>query len=290
MITANQYFRDVFGHKMYKASIALDVTCPNRDGSKGSGGCIFCSEGGSGEFSAKCKTTITEQIEEAIEQVRKKAGKDAGYIAYFQSFTSTYCAPEYLEKVLSEASLIEGIEAISVATRPDCLGPEIMEVLKRQAREKPLFVELGLQTSSDKTAELINRCYKTEEYVKAVAALKTIGANVITHIIFGLPGETKYMMMDTVRLSADAGSDGYKFTCLYILKNTPMETLYNENKVEILEMEEYFDIVEEAISILPQTAVIHRFTGDGPKKILIAPSWTKNKRQVINYINRRFGL
>ena len=165
-----------------------------------------------------------------------------------------------------------------------------MEVLKRQAREKPLFVELGLQTSSDKTAELINRCYKTEEYVKAVAALKSIGANVITHIIFGLPGETKDMMMDTVRLSADAGSDGYKFTCLYILKNTPMETLYNENKVEILEMEEYFDIVEEAISILPQTAVIHRFTGDGPKKILIAPSWTKNKKQVINYINRRFGL
>ncbi|MDO4421565.1 MAG: TIGR01212 family radical SAM protein [Eubacteriales bacterium] len=290
MITANQYFRDVFGHKMYKASIALDVTCPNRDGSKGSGGCIFCSEGGSGEFSAKCKTTITEQIEEAIEQVRKKAGKDAGYIAYFQSFTSTYCAPEYLEKVLSEASSIEGIEAISVATRPDCLGPEIMEVLKRQAREKPLFVELGLQTSSDKTAELFNRCYKTEEYVKAVAALKSIGANVITHIIFGLPGETKDMMMDTVRLSADAGSDGYKFTCIYILKNTPMETLYNENKVEILEMEEYFDIVEEAISILPQAAVIHRFTGDGPKKILIAPSWTMNKRQVINYINRRFGL
>lgn len=290
MITANQYFRDVFGHKMYKASISLDVTCPNRDGSKGSGGCIFCSEGGSGEFSAKCKTTITEQIEEAIEQVRKKAGKDAGYIAYFQSFTSTYCAPEYLEKFLSEASSIEGIEALSVATRPDCLGPEIMEVLKRQAREKPLFVELGLQTSSDKTAELINRCYKTEEYVKAVAALKSIGANVITHIIFGLPGETKDMMMDTVRLSADAGSDGYKFTCLYILKNTPMETLYNENKVEILEMEEYFDIVEEAISILPQAAVIHRFTGDGPKKILIAPSWTMNKRQVINYINRRFGL
>ena len=290
MITANQYFREVFGHKMYKASISLDVTCPNRDGSKGSGGCIFCSEGGSGEFSAKRKTTITEQIKEAIEQVREKAGKDAGYIAYFQSFTSTYCAPGYLEKALSEASSCDGIEAVSVATRPDCLGPEILEVLKRQAEKMPLFVELGLQTSSDKTAKLINRCYKTEEYTKAVAALKTIGANVITHIIFGLPGETKDMMMDTVRLSADAGSDGYKFTCLYILKNTPMEKLYNENKVEILEMEEYFDIVEEAIRILPETAVIHRFTGDGPKKILIAPSWTMNKRQVINYINRRFGL
>ena len=290
MITANQYFRETFGHKMYKASIALDVTCPNRDGSKGIGGCIFCSEGGSGEFASKCKGSIREQIENAIEQVREKAGKDAGYIAYFQSFTSTYCAPEYLEKALSEASSCEGIEAISVATRPDCLGPEILEVLKRQAEKKPLFVELGLQTSSDETAELINRCYKTEEYTKAVAELKSIGANVITHIIFGLPGETKDMMMDTVRLSAEAGSDGFKFTCLYILKNTPMEKLYNENKVEILEMEEYFDIVEEAIRLLPANAVIHRFTGDGPKKILIAPSWTMNKRQVINYINRRFGL
>ena len=290
MITANQYFRETFGHKMYKASIALDVTCPNRDGNKGYGGCIFCSEGGSGEFASKCKGSIKEQIENAIEQVREKAGKDAGYIAYFQSFTSTYCTPDYLEKVLAEASSCEGIEAVSVATRPDCLGTDILDVLKRQAKRLPLFVELGLQTSSDKTAEIINRCYKTEEYVQAVTALKSIGANVITHIIFGLPGETKDMMMDTVRLSADSGSDGFKFTCLYILDNTPMEKLYRENKVEILEMEEYFDIVEEAIRILPDTAVIHRFTGDGPKKILIAPEWTKNKRQVINYINRRFGL
>ena len=224
------------------------------------------------------------------EQVRKKAGKDAGYIAYFQSFTSTYCAPEYLEKVMSEASSIEGVEAISVATRPDCLGPEIMEVLKRQAREKTLFVELGLQTSSDATAEFINRCYKTEEYTEAVKALKEIGANVITHIIFGLPGETKDMMMDTVRTSVDAGSDGYKFTCLYVLENTYLEKLWRENQVEILEMEEYFDIVEEAVKLLPEDAVVHRFTGDGPKKILLAPEWTKNKRQVVNYINRRFGL
>ena len=172
MITANQYFRETFGHKMYKASIALDVTCPNRDGSKGIGGCIFCSEGGSGEFASKCKGSIREQIENAIEQVREKAGKDAGYIAYFQSFTSTYCTPDYLEKVLAEASSCDGIEAVSVATRPDCLGPDILDVLKRQAKRLPLFVELGLQTSSDKTAEIINRCYKTEEYIKAVEALK----------------------------------------------------------------------------------------------------------------------
>ena len=290
MITANKYFRDTFGHKIYKASIAIDVTCPNRDGSKGTGGCIFCSEGGSGEFAAGGGNSVTEQIKKAIEQVKEKAGKDAGYIAYFQSFTSTYCSAGYLENVLSEASSCEGIEAVSVATRPDCLGPEILEVLSRQAKKMPLFVELGLQTSSDATAEFINRCYKTEEYTEAVKALKEIGANVITHIIFGLPGETKDMMMDTVRTSVDAGSDGYKFTCLYVLENTVLEKLWRENKVEILEMEEYFDIVEEALRLLPEDAVIHRFTGDGPKKILIAPEWTKNKRQVVNYINRRFGL
>ena len=290
MITANRYFRDTFGHKMYKASIAVDVSCPNRDGCKGTGGCIFCSEGGSGEFAARGGNSVTEQIRKAIGQVKDKAGKDAGYIAYFQSFTSTYCSPDYLENILSEASSCEGIEAVSVSTRPDCLGPEILEVLERQAEKMPLFVELGLQTSSDETAECINRCYKTDEYLEAVKALKAIGANVITHIIFGLPGETKDMMMDTVRTCVNAGSDGYKFTCLYVLENTVLEKLWRENKVEILEMEEYFDIVEEAVKLLPEDAVVHRFTGDGPKKILLAPYWTKNKRQVVNYINRRFGL
>lgn len=289
MITANKHFRERFGHKMYKASISLNVTCPNRDGSKGTGGCIFCSEGGSGEFSAGCGN-VTSQIEEAIGQVRNKAGKDAGYIAYFQSFTSTYCSPEYLENVLNEASACDGIEAISIATRPDCLGPEMLELLADQAAKMPLYVELGLQTASDKTAEFINRCYKTDEYVRAVRALKSIGANVITHIIFGLPGETREMMMDTVRLAVDSGSDGYKFTCLYVLSDTPLEKLWNDKKVEILGMEEYFDIVEEAIRLLPPAAVVHRFTGDGPKRILLAPEWTKNKRQVVNYINRRFGL
>ena len=289
MITANRYFREVFGHKMYKASISLDVTCPNRDGNKGTGGCIFCSEGGSGEFSAS-GSSVMEQIQKAVSQVRAKAGDNAGYIAYFQSFTNTYCLPGYLEKALSEASSIEGIEALSIATRPDCLGPAIMEVLSRQAKKMPLFVELGLQTASDETAEFINRCYKTSEYVEAVKALKEIGANVITHIIFGLPGETRGMMMDTVKLAVDSGSDGYKFTCLYVLENTPLEKLYRDNKVEILGMEEYFDIVEEALGLLPENAVVHRFTGDGPKKILIAPEWTKNKRLVVNYINRRFGL
>ena len=289
MITANTYFRERFGHKMYKASISLDVTCPNRDGSKGAGGCIFCSEGGSGEFSS-CGEFVSEQISKAISQVRAKAGSDAGYIAYFQSFTSTYCSADYLAKVLAEASSCEGVEAVSVATRPDCLAPDILSVLENHAATMPLFVELGLQTSDDKTARFINRCYETSEYTAAVKALKAIGANVITHIIFGLPGEDKDMMMDTVRTAVQAGSDGYKFTCLYVLKNTPLEKMFLDNEVEILEMEEYFDIVEEAIKLLPANAVVHRFTGDGPKKLLVAPLWTANKRQVVNYINRRFGL
>ena len=289
MITANKYFRSRFGHKMYKASISLDVTCPNRDGNKGTGGCIFCSEGGSGEFAAT-GDTVTQQIRKAVDQVKDKAGNNAGYIAYFQSFTSTYCSPCYLKNALDEASACDGIEAVSIATRPDCLGPEIIDVLKEQAKKMPLFIELGLQTSSDETALLINRCYQTSEYDDAVNKLHGIGANVITHIIFGLPGETRDMMMDTVKHCVNSGSDGYKFTCLYVLENTRLEKLYSESKVEILGMEEYFDIVEEALKLLPEDAVVHRFTGDGPKKILIAPDWTKNKRQVINYINRRFGL
>ena len=274
---------------MYKASISLDLTCPNRDGSKGTGGCIFCSKGGSGEFSAS-GDSVKDQIERAVSQVRSKAGPDAGYIAYFQSFTGTYCSAGYLERVLDEASSCEGIEAISVATRPDCLGSDILAVLENLAAKIPLFVELGLQTSSDETAVLINRCYKTGEYISAVKVLKAIGANVITHIIFGLPGEDKDMMKDTVRTAVDAGSDGYKFTCLYVLKDTALEKMYLNKEVEILEMEEYFDIVEEAVKLLPDDAVVHRFTGDGPKSILLAPEWTKNKRQVVNYINRRFGL
>lgn len=289
MITANKYFRSRFGHKMYKASISLDVTCPNRDGNKGTGGCIFCSEGGSGEFAAT-GDTVTQQIRKAVDQVKDKAGNNAGYIAYFQSFTSTYCSPCYLKNALDEASACDGIEAVSIATRPDCLGPEIIDVLREQAKKMPLFIELGLQTSSDETALLINRCYQTSEYDDAVNKLHGIGANVITHIIFGLPGETRDMMMDTVKHCVNSGSDGYKFTCLYVLENTRLEKLYSESKVEILGMEEYFDIVEEALKLLPEDAVVHRFTGDGPKKILIAPDWTKNKRQVINYINRRFGL
>lgn len=287
MIFASDYYKQRFGHKMYKASISLDVTCPNRDGSKGRGGCIFCSAGGSGEFS-EAPGDVSSQIEAAIARVERKAGDDAGYIAYFQSFTNTYCAPEYLDGAISQAASHDRVEAVSIATRPDCLPEDILDVIRRHSAKIPVFVELGLQTASDRTAEVINRCYETAVYRKAVTDLHAAGANVITHVIFGLPGETEEDMLDTVRYAADCGTDGIKFTCLYVLKGTPLEKLWRAGKVEVLGQEEYFGIVGKALELLPEDTVVHRLTGDGPKSLLLAPMWTADKRQVVNYINRRF--
>ena len=287
MIFASDYYKQRFGHKMYKASISLDVTCPNRDGSKGRGGCIFCSAGGSGEFS-EAPGDVLSQIDAAIARVERKAGDDAGYIAYFQSFTNTYCAPEYLDGAISQAASHDRVEAVSIATRPDCLPEDILDVIRRHSAKIPVFVELGLQTASDRTAEAINRCYETAVYRKAVTDLHAAGANVITHVIIGLPGETEEDMLDTVRYAADCGTDGIKFTCLYVLKGTPLEELWRAGKVEVLGQEEYFGIVGKALELLPEDTVVHRLTGDGPKSLLLAPMWTADKRQVVNYINRRF--
>ena len=289
MLTANEHFKAVFGHKMYKASISFANTCPNRDGKKGVGGCIFCSEGGSGEFASCAEKSITKQIDDAIAMVSKKAGPDAGYIAYFQSFTNTYCSPKELAAALYEAVSHPKIQALSIATRPDCLPGPVIDVLAERAQKIPVYVELGLQTSSDKTAKLINRCYETREYDEAVKRLKAVNVNVITHVIFGLPEETEEQMLETVRHCVSAGTDGIKFTCLYVLKGTVLEKMWNAGEFEVLGQEEYFDIVEKAIKIVPPDVVIHRLTGDGPKKLLLAPVWTADKRGVINYINRRFA-
>ncbi len=288
MITAGTYFKERFGHKMYKAGISLDVTCPNRDGKAGTGGCAFCSAGGSGEFASSCKLSVTEQIDEAILKLRAKVPEDTGYIAYFQSFTSTYCDANYLRDALEEAERHPKVEAISIGTRPDCLPDEILVVLGDVASKIPVFVELGLQTCNDDVADSFGRGYKTSVYDETVSALKYRGINVITHIILGLPGEGKDDMLRSVEHAVKAGTDGLKFTCLYILKGTRYESLYNEGKIAVLECEEYFDIVSDALKIVPDNVVIHRLTGDGPKSLLIAPMWTSNKRQVVNYINRRF--
>ena len=288
MITADRYYKERFGRKMYKAAISLDVTCPNRDGKLGTSGCAFCSAGGSGEFSAPRELTVTRQIDEAVERLKNKVPAGTGYIAYFQSFTNTYCEPSYLRRALEEASSHPKASAVSVATRPDCLPDDLMDVLAGISQKIPLFVELGLQTADDKVAASFGRGYKTEVYDHAVKALKDIGINVITHIIFGLPGETPDMMIRSVEHAVNAGTDGLKFTCLYILKGTAYGKLFEEGKIAALDMEEYFDIVERAIDVVPSDVVIHRLTGDGPKNLLLAPLWTSDKRQVINYINRRF--
>ena len=288
MITAGKYFKERFGHKMYKAGISLDVTCPNRDGRCGTEGCAFCSAGGSGEFASSCKMPVKVQIDSAINLLSSKVPDDTGYIAYFQSFTSTYCDASYLKAALDEAASHEKVEAISIGTRPDCLPDDILRVLGDTSKKIPLFVELGLQTSDDAVAESFGRGYKTEVYDEAVKKLKSLNINVITHIIFGLPGESSDMMIQSVKHAVDAGTDGLKFTCLYVLKGTRYGKLYEEGKIAVLTCEEYFDIVSRALEVVPENVVIHRLTGDGPKKLLTAPLWTANKRQVVNYINRRF--
>lgn len=290
MMTANEHYKSVFGCKMYKASISFAKTCPNRDGTKGTCGCIFCSAGGSGEFASPAGLNITEQIDEAISKVEKKAGPGAGYIAYFQSFTNTYCDPDDLAAAMDEASAHPKIKALSIATRPDCLPEGIMKVISERASKIPVYIELGLQTSNDQTAKLINRCYETKEYDDAVKRLKDSGVNVITHVIFGLPEETVDQMLETVRHCVNIGTDGIKFTCLYVLKGTELEKMWRSGAFEVLGQEEYFDIVGKALELLPQHTVVHRLTGDGPKSLLLAPLWTKDKRSVINYINRRFSL
>ena len=288
MITVAAHYRDRFGHKMYKAAISLEVTCPNRDGTKGAGGCAFCSAEGSGEFASSCKLPVTEQIDDAIRRLAQKVPADTGYIAYFQSFTSTYCDADYLREKLEEAAAHPKVEALSVATRPDCLPDDILNVLAQVSERIPLYVELGLQTCDDEVAASFGRGYETRVYDDAVKALKALDINVITHIIFGLPGEDKDMMLRSVKHAVKAGTDGLKFTCLYINKGTRYEQLYNAGKIAVLEQQEYFDIVSDALALVPENVVIHRLTGDGAKKVLIAPLWTANKRQVVNYINRRF--
>ncbi|MCR5617252.1 MAG: TIGR01212 family radical SAM protein [Clostridiales bacterium] len=285
---AGTYFRNRFGSKVYKAAISLDVTCPNRDGTKGTGGCIFCSLGGSGEFSSPKNKSVKDQIDSCISALARKVPDNTRYIAYFQSFTNTYCEVSYLEEKIRQAFSHDLVCAVSIATRPDCLPSGMISMLSSMNRIKPVMVEFGLQTIHEETADLINRCYKTSEYDEAVSALRSEGIEVITHLIFGLPGETEEMMLESVSHVARSGTSGIKFTCLYILKGTELEKMWRDGKVSVLTRDSYFDIVEKALKILPPDIIVHRLTGDGPKSILLEPSWTKDKRSVVNYINGRF--
>ena len=285
--TLNSYLKKRFGCKVYKISLDCGFTCPNRDGTLSIGGCIFCSKGGSGDFAQSRELSVTEQIESGKLKLQNKI-KDGKYIAYFQAFTNTYADVETLRTLFIQAINHPDIVAISVATRPDCLEQEKVELLGELNKIKPVFVELGLQTTNETTAEYINRGYKLSVYDDAVKRLHHKDINVVTHIILGLPGESVDDMLSSVKYVCEK-TDGIKLQLLHVLKGTPLEEEYNKHKFEVLTFEEYIDIIYKCVEIIPPSVVIHRLTGDGAKKDLIAPLWSADKKRVINAINKKLN-
>ena len=279
--TANDYYKEKYGTKVYKLSLDGGFTCPNRDGRVSTGGCIFCSALGGGEF-AERGANIAQQLEKAKSRVAGKI-KEGKYIAYFQSFTNTYGPVEKLRKMYYEAIAPEDIVGLNVATRPDCLPEETIRLLAEINTIKPVTVELGLQTADDTVADYINRGYRTCVFADAVARLKAAGVEVITHIIIGLPGDDP---VATTRFAAACGTDGVKFHLLHILKNTRLAKDYEAGKVRALSLEEYARVLKNCISVLPGETVVHRITGDGAKKDLIAPAWSADKKKTLNYLNK----
>lgn len=284
----NEYFKNKYGKKVYKLSINGGMTCPNRDGTLGKDGCIFCSKGGSGEFASSSHLSIKEQLEQAKNKVRNKT-KDNAYITYFQPFTNTYADIDYLRKIFHEAIEPEYIVGLSVATRPDCLEDDKIELLGEINRIKPVSVELGLQTIHEKTAEYIRRGYSLDVYKKAVEKLHKFGIEVVTHVIIGLPYESTQMMIETVRYVGKV-TDGIKLQLLHVIEGTNLAEEYGKGKFEVLSLEKYTEIICKCIEILPQNIIVHRITGDGDKRSLIAPLWSADKKRVLNYINNELKL
>lgn len=281
----NQYLKERFGTKVYKIALSSGCTCPNRDGTVGVGGCIFCADTGSGDFAQSAILPIKEQIKLAKEKVASK-NKGGKYIAYFQSFTNTYGNVEFLEPKFLEAMEDDEVVAVSIATRPDCLPEEILDMLSRLNTIKPVWVELGLQTIHPKTAEYIRRGYPLEEYAKAVKDLHAIGVEVITHVIIGLPDETKEDMLQTVRYVVESRAEGIKLQLLHVIEGTDLAKDYEAGNFNTLTMEEYLQIIKACVDLIPETMVIHRLTGDGNKKTLIAPLWSTDKKRVLNELNK----
>lgn len=282
--TLNSYLKNKFGCKVYKLAIDGGFTCPNRDGTLGTRGCIFCSRGGSGEFAESKEKSVTQQIDDGKKRVEKKI-KDGKYIAYFQAFTNTYAPVCKLKSLYTEAINHPDIVALSIGTRPDCLGDDVLELLDEMNKIKPVFVELGLQTIHEDTAQYIRRGYPLEVYDKAVDDLHKIGINVVTHLIIGLPGESEQDILQSVEYVCKK-TDGIKLQLLHILEGTDLADEYRECKADVLSLEEYTSIIKHCVEIIPDNVVIHRLTGDGAKKDLIAPLWSADKKHVLNTINK----
>ena len=284
--TLNEHYREKFGCKVYKLSIDAGFTCPNRDGALGAGGCIFCSAYGGGEF-AEQGNSITAQLEQAKLRVEAK-NKGGKYIAYFQSFTNTYGPIPHLEALYREAMAAPGIVGLAIGTRPDCLPDGVMALLAELNREKPVSVELGLQTVHEPSIRYIRRGYVNQVYFDAVRRLKEAGIEVVTHIILGLPGETAEMAAETTRQAVAAGTDGVKFHLLHVLRGTDLARDYAAGAFRCLELEEYAQWLQTCLAKVPPQVTVHRITGDGAKRDLVAPLWSADKKRVLNYLNRIF--
>lgn len=278
--------KKTFGRKLYKLSLNGGMTCPNRDGTVSTGGCIFCSEGGSGEFAQSCLESTDIQIEKAKALVKNKSD-GSGYIAYFQAFTNTYAPVNRLRELFMPVIERDDIDVLSIATRPDCLEDDKLKLLEELVRIKPVWVELGLQTIHEESARFINRGYELPCFDRAVRELKSIGVNVIVHTIIGLPGENAGDMISSAKYVSDIGADGIKLQLLHILRGTRLAELYEAGKVTVLSEDEYTDIIARIIGSIRPDIVIHRLTGDGDKRLLIAPLWSGNKLHVLNSINHR---
>ncbi len=289
ILTVSDFYKKLFGSKVYKISIDAGCTCPNRDGTLGTSGCIFCSASGSGDFTASRALSVKEQIQQAKKLVEAKCPSKK-YIAYFQNFTNTYGNLDEIFLKWDQALQEEGICGIAIATRPDCVGRKVLTKLASLSQKTYVQLELGLQTTNEQTARYIRRGFESRAFERAVEEIHNAcpKVHIVTHIIFGLPGETRDDMLTTVKNALEWKTDGLKITVLYVLKNTDLEKEYLNGKVKTLEMEEYMSILEEALALVPPGVVIHRVTGDPPKSLLIAPEWTKNKKLVLNRVKQLF--
>lgn len=282
----NYFLRNKFGCKVFKISLDAGFSCPNRDGKISKGGCIYCSERGSGDFAGNREFSINKQFED-IKKIMREKWKNGKYIAYFQAYTNTYAPVEVLREKYEEAIKEEGVVALAIATRPDCLDKDVLDLLQELSEKKYIWVELGLQTIKDETSKIINRGYKLEVFERAVKELRSRNIDVVAHTIFGLPGETSEDMINTVKYISKLKIQGVKFHLLHLLEGTPLVKLYERGQLKFLSMEEYIDLICKAITLLPPEMVVHRLTGDAPRNLLIGPMWSLKKWEVLNAIDSK---
>lgn len=287
--SANSFFREKFGAKIIKIALDGGFTCPNRDGTLSYGGCIFCSEKGSGDFAGDRLKPIEQQFND-MKTIMKNKWKEGKYIAYFQSFTNTYAPLPYLKQLFTKAASFEDVVGISIATRPDCIDEELVKFLAQLNKKLYVYIELGFQTSKNESIKLINRCYENSVFEDCVKLLNKYNIDCVVHLILGLPYESKKDMLSTVSYVSSFKITGIKLQLLHILKNTALANLYQKEPFKILTMEEYVDIIISCIEILPSNIIIHRITGDGDRKNLIEPKWSLNKKLVLNTINKEFYI